>query len=85
MSGSVATLMPWRYRKRAYIGFTLAVVLVAGAASGFASISLPVPDALVFAGAFLNVVGAGLGIVAASSGPPSEDDTESVARRMLDS
>lgn len=76
MTSPTGALASWRHRKRAYVVFTIVAVTVAGLASGYAAIASTIPPAITFAGAFLNVVGAGLGLVAASNGPVADDEGE---------
>ena len=72
---TVAEILPPRQRKRAYVLYSCVAVAIAGALAGFASIAADAPPALIFASAFVNVVGAGLGLVAAGNTPAPSKET----------
>lgn len=72
---TVAEILPAKARKRAYLIFSCVSVSIAGALAGFASIAMEAPPVIIFASAFVNVVGAGLGLVAAGNVTPAGKDT----------
>jgi hypothetical protein len=64
---TVMDLLPPTARKKAYVIFAVVSISIGGGLAGFASIALGAPDWLIFASSFVNVAGAGFGIVAASN------------------
>lgn len=70
-STSVLDLLPPAARKRAYLLFSVVSVAIGGGLAGFASIAVGAPDWLIFVSAFVNVAGAGFGLVAASNISPA--------------
>lgn len=73
---AVAEIAPAKTRKRIYVAFAVASATTAGGLAGFASIATTAPSWLIFVSAFVNVVGTGLGFIAAGNTPAGEAASE---------
>lgn len=68
-SQPVAEILPAKPRKRIYVAFATVSAVIGGGLAGYAAIATTAPTWLVFASAFVNVTGTGLGFIAAANVP----------------